>query len=236
MNRIFVPTAGASDWRRFVAAPSSHWKRRRSAYELAVSWEVARKLSRGLPARVCELCDDYPRLSGASLVFAFPEHQVELDGGGHASQADLWALLRVRDELVSLAVEGKAGEPFDKTVAEWLASASARSGKPARLSQLRTLLGLEDTILDGVRYQLLHRCATALLEARRLALESACLLVQSFATDPRTFADYQAFCQLLCVEGVRNKIIDGPMLHGVQLSLEWVCCDPASAEDLEAAV
>jgi hypothetical protein len=36
-----------------------------------------------------------------------PEHQVQFDGGGHASQTDLWALLRAPIGLVSMAVEAK---------------------------------------------------------------------------------------------------------------------------------
>ena len=85
-----------------------------------------------------------PAFAECSLLLGLPEHQVSLTGGGHASQTDLVALLATSRGVVSLAVEGKAGERFDKPVPEWLADASERSGKPARLRQLCEVLTLSD--------------------------------------------------------------------------------------------
>src|SRR5947207_11246123 len=110
MKRIFVPTMGPSDWRRLLADPERHWVKGRSALELAVSWEAARRSVRGLPPALGKLLDSSPTFSGSALLLAVPEHQVVLKGGGHASQTDLWALLRGPLGLISMAVEAKAGE------------------------------------------------------------------------------------------------------------------------------
>jgi len=107
MKRIFVPTMGPSDWRRLLADPERHWVKDRSALELAVSWEAARRSKRGLPAAVMNLLDSHSKSNGAALLIGIPEHQVALEGGRHASQTDLWALLSADAGLVSMAVEAK---------------------------------------------------------------------------------------------------------------------------------
>lgn len=49
MNRLFVPTLGPADWRRLLADPVTQWERYKSALEMAVCWDVARDLQRGVP-------------------------------------------------------------------------------------------------------------------------------------------------------------------------------------------
>src|SRR5689334_2269939 len=142
MTRLLIPTSGPSDWRRLLADPGKQWVKGRSALELAVSWEAARRAARGIPADVAAVLDLHSQLAGAVLLIGIPEHQVQFDGGGHASQTDLWALLRAPVGLVSMSVEAKAGEGFDRTVAAWLADAKPTSGKPARFAQLKSILGI----------------------------------------------------------------------------------------------
>ena len=98
------------------------------------------------------------------LLLALPEHQVHLPGGARPSQNDIWALGRSQDQLVSIAVEGKVSEPFGPTIREWQAESSA--GKTRRLAYLLSLLELPSTP-ESLRYQLLHRTASAIIEARR---------------------------------------------------------------------
>src|SRR5580704_5583917 len=135
MQRLFTPTYGPSDWRRLLADPDRQWRATRSAYELAVAWEAARRTERGMPSDVCTLLDATEDLRGARLLVGFPEHQVSLHGGGHASQTDLWALVDTSVGVMSTAIEAKAGEDFDEPVPKWLANASPNSGKPKRLQQ-----------------------------------------------------------------------------------------------------
>lgn len=118
MKRVLTPTYGASDWRKFLADPETQWVRTASAFETAVSWESAQSTPRGLPIEIAAALDKHPDLSGAKLLVALPEHKVRLEGRGKASQNDVWALLRTERGYISMAVEGKAGEPFASTVAE----------------------------------------------------------------------------------------------------------------------
>src|SRR4051812_37501571 len=92
MSRIFFPSHGPTHWRQFLGNPDIHWKRGRSAFELAMSWEVAQRQRRGLPREIAAALDSDPRLRSAELRFALPEHKVALDTGRGKSQSDLWAL------------------------------------------------------------------------------------------------------------------------------------------------
>jgi len=53
------------------------------------------------------------------FLLGIPEHQVSLPGGSTASQNDIYVLAKSsRDELISIAVEGKVSEPFGDLVSE----------------------------------------------------------------------------------------------------------------------
>jgi hypothetical protein len=165
LNRLFVPTTSLGEWRRLLASPSRQWRARKSAYELAVAWEAARTQPRGLPLDVADLLDKQTEFIGAELLIGIPEHHVRIVGGGHASQTDLWALMRAPIGLVSVAVEAKAGESFDDAFPDWLHGAPTTSGKPARLAELQRILNLTEEQAHRCRYQLLHRAAAAIIEA-----------------------------------------------------------------------
>lgn len=227
MNRFYTPTSGPEDWRRLLADPARQWRATKSAYELAAAWEGARGTARGLPPDVAGTFDGTDALRGAALLVGFPEHPVALDGGGHASQTDLWALLATSGGLASLAVEAKAGEAFDRPVSEWLADASPRSGKPARLRQLCDVLGITEEQARGCWYQLLHRTVAAILEARRFWARDAVLLIQSFVPDPDGFAAYATFAHHLGVEARDGAVAPVGERHGVQLHIGWLTSTPA---------
>src|SRR4051794_6035935 len=107
MKRIFVPSSGLSDWRRLLADPNRHWVIGNSAFEVAVSWERSQKTERGLPGEITAALDQVEDLTGSSLLIAFPEHKVKLNGGRRPSQNDVWALLTSPHGLISMTVEGK---------------------------------------------------------------------------------------------------------------------------------
>ena len=114
---------------------------------------------------------------------------------GRPSQNDLFALGKATNgRLVSVVVEGKVNESFGPTLGEWIAGASAN--KVARLSFLTRTLGLPDTLPPAVRYQLLHRLASALLLARQFDARYAVMLVHSFSPTNRWFEDFELFCRL----------------------------------------
>jgi hypothetical protein len=236
MRRLFVPTAGPSDWRRLLADPQKQWRPEKSAFEAAVSWEAARQTARGLPTELAVALDTQPEFRDASLLLGLPEHQVELAGGGHASQTDFWALLAAPIGVVSTAVEAKAGEPFDKTVAEWLAGSSERSGKPARLDQLCSILSIEKAAAMDCRYQLFHRCAAAILEAKRFRVNTALLLVQAFGDNGASFRDFAKWAKLLGVTARESALHHARTCDGTDLWIGWINAPVAGPAIVRAAV
>jgi hypothetical protein len=238
MNRLFVPTLGPTDWRRLLADPVTQWERHKSALEMAVCWEAARNLARGLPPEIAVALDTTPQLRGAQLLIGIPEHRVSFDGGGHPSQNDLWALLRVDRELVSMAVEAKAGEKLDDIVKDWLPKEGERSRKPERLAALKKLLTISEADVSHIRYQLLHRTASALKEAERFAAGTAVVLVQSFnrAADEQSWKDFIQFAEVMGTTVKEGSLERCPRPTGVPLFIGWVNSQPADLERLSAAV
>lgn len=232
MKRLLRPTSGLDDWQALLADPQLHWKRGRSAFELAVSWEVAAKTVRGLPICVAALLDQQDDLRGASVLFAVPEHQVMLGGRGKPSQTDLWALLRGPAGLVSLAIEGKAGEPFDKKVVDWLKPPAGQSAnnRHVRLQGLCSTLGVAEEDVMDLRYQLLHRAASAILEARRYAASHAVVLVQAFDGKGSGFDDFEAFGACLGCSVKRDSLVPARTLNDITLFLGWADC-PVATDD-----
>lgn len=234
MKRLCVPTCGVSDWRRLLADPEKQWVRAASAMELAVSWERAQSSDRGLPGEVAAALDEIPSLHGAQLLIGFPEHKVALKGRGKASQNDVWALLKTGGGSISMAVEGKAGEPFASTIAEW--SRDASDGKKDRLKYLCETLGAAVASDSPLRYQLFHRTASAIIEARRFGASQAVMLVQSFRDDPVSWSDFAAFSTLLGATPARGQVVEAKSCGSERLFVGWVDSSPASDAAIASVV
>ena len=97
---------------------------------------------------------------GLKLLAAIPEWTVPLTGGETASQTDVLALARNDRGLCIVAVEAKVDENFGPTLQQKRDEASP--GQTDRLKQLHDLLGVA-SLPDSVRYQLVHRTASAIL-------------------------------------------------------------------------
>ena len=211
MSRILIPTRGPEDWRALLASPETQWQRGFSAMSAALSWEA----SRGLPSELDAL------LGGAELLLAIPEHKVALPGGSRESQCDVFALVRLASGTCGVAVEAKVNEPFGPTIADWLSEASP--GKQKRLSFICDLLGLEEPD-STLRYQLLHRTAAAILEARRFGMAEAAMVVQSFAPDHRWFGDFASFGAAFGHDVAPGIAVRHRLPDGMPLSLGWTAC------------
>lgn len=236
MSRILIPALGPTDWRRLLADPARQWRPGKSAFESAVAWEAAKRTARGLPPEVERLLDGSPAFGAARLLLGVPEHQVELDGGGHASQTDFWALIETASGVVSMAVEAKAGEPFDRPVNEWLEDASGRSGKPERLAQLCRILGLETVAVGGLRYQLMHRPVAAILEAKRFRLQRALFLVHAFGDNRDSLSDYVQWAAILGVAATENVMHRVGIRDGIDFWIAWLNSPVASPDTIRSAV
>jgi hypothetical protein len=104
-------------------------------------------------------------------------------------------------------------------LSEWLEGAS--DGKRERLGAMSKLLTIGEPP-PSIRYQLLHRTASAILEAQRFLASDAVMLVHSFSQADASLSDYQAFLGLLGVAGGVNQAVSVGFRSGVQLHLAWV--------------
>jgi hypothetical protein len=202
VSRILLFTSGPEDWRALLADPAKHWRTGYSARTLAHSWEAAD----GFPPEVAQTFSQSadPFLANLTPLLAVPEFKVPLPGGVRSSQNDIFVLARSSSGPVCIMVEGKVNESFGPTLDEWRLDASP--GKEERLSFLLRCLGLEASPSGIIRYQLLHRAASAIITADQYRGVAAVLLIHSFSKDHPGWTDYQAFTQLFGVEAVLGSV------------------------------
>jgi len=213
---ILVPATGPEDWKRCLADPEAQWVTGYSARTLAYRWHDAT----GIPDEIQAALASRPELAALDTLLILPELRVPLPGRGRASQTDLWVLARGRSGLVSMAVEGKVTEPFGQTVGHWLVDASA--GKQARLEFILGKLGLGASVPDEIRYQLLHRAASAVIEAERFGARHAVMVVHSFSGDDRGFEDYAGFLALFGATARPGELVSVEGGREVPLYFAWV--------------
>jgi Domain of unknown function (DUF6946) len=72
-----------------------------------------------------------------------------------------------------------------------------------------------------IRYQLIHRTASALIEAERFNAQIALMLVHSFSTEDVGFQDFAAFARLLGAGAEPNGMSHVGERDGVELYLGW---------------
>ena len=216
MSKVLIPSSGPDDWQRFLAKPDLQWSMGFSARTLAHSWEAAT----GLPPEVEALMSS--AFGPAELLFAIPEHKTALPGGGRESQSDVFALVRHEEGLATYTIEGKVDEPFGPTVEEWLVGASP--GKQERLTFLLDLLGIDQCPGD-IRYQLLHRTASALIEAERFGASLAGMIVHSFSPEGRWREDFERFVRLMGATVEPHAPINIEVPSGKRLMLGWASGD-----------
>jgi hypothetical protein len=218
MGRIFIPTQGADDWKRLLADPEKQWRKGFSAAELANRWET----SDGFPDEVFRLFSQsgISSFRNVELLLALPEYKVPLPGGKRPSQNDLFVLAKAGDgRLISITIEGKVSESFGPTLREWNVSKSA--GKKKRLQFLTGHLGLTGTPNLDIRYQLLHRTVSAVIEAARFNAPYAAMIVHSFSREDLCFEDYRQFLVLFEACAEKNKLVFLKQTQGINLYAGW---------------
>ena len=226
MTKIYIPSAGPGSWQQFLAEPEKQWRTGYSARSLAYSWEEAD----GFPAEIQAALDasDTPDLDGIHALLVIPEHKVPLPGGVRASQNDAFVLASNGRGLISMTIEGKVEESFNETVAKWGPDSSP--GKRKRFDYLVDLLELKGRDLSQVYYQLIHRTASAIIEAQRFHADTAVMLVHSFSQTHTWFAEFCAFAGHLSVEPELNRVYGCGQRSGIDLYIGWVV---GNAEYLE---
>jgi len=98
------------------------------------------------------------------------------------------------------------------------------NGKRKRLEFIKETLGINSDIPENVRYQLLHRAAAAVIEARRFNVPSAVLLIHSFSHDRARFEDFAAFLELMGARTLAGLVELGKS-NGVGIFAGWVVGD-----------
>lgn len=217
-RRPCLPIKAPYDVIPHLGSPT-HWREGYSAKAIAETWFG------GLPTMVehtlqCRCStDDFQQVE---LVDVFLERKIALGDGGRPSQADALAILGLPHGLAVMAIEGKVREPFGEYVSDWIAGASAKSAKPKVLATLCKTLGLEPAAVGPLRYQLLHRTASAIYEARRYRAAIAVMMVHSFDPADTGLADFQAFAAAMgFTEAIATRVVGPIRCEGVDLYLGW---------------
>lgn len=215
MPPIYKPTTGPEDWKQFLAKPDLHWKTGYSAKSMAYSWEEAD----GLPVEISKAIHDVWGVQPEPLII-IPEYKVPLPGGNTDSQNDAFVLCRIGEQTAVVMIEGKVGEPFGPSVGEWFKDPSP--GKVERLKYLCSLLGLSYPPAPELRYQLLHRCASAIIEAERYRADLAIMIVHSFSQEHVWFDDFSAFAAELGATSELGRLSRANSVSGRPFYLGWV--------------
>ncbi len=217
MNKFFILANNADDWKPLVG--SENWKTGYSAKALAYCWQEANDFPESV--RNVFIKSGIGLFKNVKLLLAFPEYKVPLPGGRRAAQNDIFILAKGNNQLISITVEGKVSEPFDKTVAEWKLGSS--KGKETRLKFLCDELLLAEEQIDHIRYQLLHRTASAIIEAKKFNAQNALVLVHSFSQYDEWFEDYSQFLALFGLNNVEpDSLMFAKNINGIDLYFSWV--------------
>lgn len=220
IRRLHVPLRKAEDVIPHLARGEQHWKKGYSAQELTVAWA---QFPTDIPGKVRVVLRTAPEYVDAELIDAFFEREVELGSPGRNSQTDLMVVAGLGNELGIIAVEGKVEESFAEFVRDWNDS----PGKERRLAGLCQTLELEPSEVGNLRYQLLHRTASAIYEAKRYRCRHALMLVHSFSTTQRGFSDFAAFSAAMAIPIPQaDQCSPARICADVSLRLAWVADSP----------
>ena len=183
----------------------------------AASWEDA---GDSLPSEITAVLESTAEsaLVNLKLVAALPEWKVTLPGGERASATDVLAICRNETALCIVAVEAKVLEDFGPSLSTKRLSASNEQAD--RLDFLHTLLKVK-RFSDAIRYQLLHRTASAILTAREFHAGAAVMLVQAFETPSDRRKDFVDFCGEMGATQVSSDVYKVPEFGAINLYLAW---------------
>lgn len=119
-----------------------------------------------------------------------------------------------------MAVEGKVSESFGPTIGEWFENPSP--GKHRRLEFLCQELEIPFPPAGALRYQLFHRTASAIVEAKNYGAPDAVMLVHTFSQTDDWFDDYAAFLAALGLTAEIDQVATKRLESGMRLHLGWV--------------
>jgi len=223
VNKIYIPSDSPDRWKDLLAQPKKQWKKGYSARSLAYCWQEAD----GFPVNIVRTFQKskIDLFKNVELLFAFPEYKVPLPGGKRESQNDIYVIAKSNNNLISIMIEGKVSEPFDKLMSSWISNSGGNSGKQERLNFLLNKLNLNYTQVQQIRYQLLHRTVSAIIEAQRIGAKNALMLVHSFSTENEWFNDFDQFVKLFGLTAEENTIVGPYQTDGINIYFGWTIGD-----------
>lgn len=100
--------------------------------------------------------------------------------------------------------------------------ARRRRRKPRSAAALCGLFGIDPAATYGLRYQILHRVAGSVLEARRFVCRRASVLVQSWCPKRTGLPDFQAFAAVIGLTLEPQAISEPKDIGGIEVRIGWV--------------
>ncbi len=226
LTNYYRPLKIQEEWKELLVDPIIQWEDGKSAKELAKLWARSDKM----PKSVSDL---FPN-DEIKPIFLFPEYPVQMPGIGKGSCNDLYVLTSTSDGYMPIMIEAKAGESFGPFILDWYKERTKNKdeGRNAatRLDGILEELGLKNydeppyQRIGALRYQLFHRTASALLEAKRIKATKALVLIQSFQQDPKGYEDFKQFLNLLSntTQISKGKLIGPISINGTELYFAWL--------------
>lgn len=223
------------DWHEIVG--DRNWGEGKSAQLLASSWIKVVNNKGAFPKEVQGLIKEKTLFNNIKIIYGIIESPVELDTGRGQSMSDLmlYCSKNGKDNCMDfiIAVEGKADEPFGDIVEKWIRNGNDNPTKTRtnRLNFLNQLLGLEIKEYSKIKYQLIHRTASAILEAKKYGIRECMMLVHIFKKTERDYNkslnDYSEFLKLFFKEEInQDEIEKGKILttdiEDISLNFLWV--------------
>ncbi|NQW20043.1 MAG: hypothetical protein HQ477_04870 [Chloroflexi bacterium] len=217
---IVVPTISTKDWKRQLRGHDKPWRDGFRIKSLADHWQGAV----GFPVDVQQMFKSagITGIKDAEMLLSVPEYETELLAKGGPSFADLFVLATSSDGLITMMVESRVDEPFDSIFNSLLWKKGDVIDKRTTLTGLSEILGITVGDASVVRYQLLHRTASALIEAERYSATTTVMLVHSFSSEGMWFEDYEAFGAALGVSVESGQLVDAGIRSGRRLMLGWL--------------
>ena len=228
------------DWEPVVS--KKNWVPKHSAYELAHSWQPAAGFPPSVAAVFMSCHSD--ALAGIRPNYGVVEKPVFLDTMKGPSWTDVMVYCTNADsEPLVVAVEGKAKEPFGPPVSDWIRAKGERGESPEpkpsrvrRLNYLSKQLGVSFQADSGLRYQLLHRTASVIVESELHSAAAAIVLVHSFYEEStENWSDYVRFVNAIGIADPRKNVVQGPVQlgqsGGTPLFLAWVSDRPVESSN-----
>ena len=170
------------------------------------------------PAEVATLLATNDMTAGAVPLLAVPGHEVPLAGGARASRLDLWVLARTPRGLISIAIEQSGDDPSLPALARDVETPASRERRDA----LRSLLEIDRDVDPTIPHRLIHRTASALLEARRFFALGAAVIVCSAGAAHGSFGDFQRFVAMMGGRLRRpGHLLSVTPREGIELAFGW---------------